>query len=392
MSRILTMSRILAFTLVLAASLIAAIAQESPPTTQPSTTRATATQPATTQAERRGRFFTPVVPEQTKRAPTLERTLGPLATSVRPSVAGVLLGNNTLILATVVRSDGYLVTKASELRAGALSIRLASGVTQPAKLVGVVQAHDLALLKVEAANLQPVTWASKDTIRVGRFVLTVGESNSPLGVGVVSVAQRPTVGGMIGVQLRQTDEGILVAGLSEGLPAEKAGIKPGDYITHINDEAYDEQTLLSDFLQSQPAGTEVSVTVRRGEETLVFRMALARRSAASQSARSMAQNTMGGELSARRGDFPAIIQHDCVVQPRQQGTPLVDLDGQVIGVNIARAGRVETYALPGTLIEELLPDLIAGKYPAELPAPPSPTTQTSTRPSTRPATQPATRP
>ena len=42
---------------------------------------------------------------------------------------------------------------------------------------------------------------------------------------------------------------------------------------------------------------------------------------------------------------------------------MVDLDGNVLGINIARAGRVETWILPSENIRPLLIDLKAGKFP-----------------------------
>jgi S1-C subfamily serine protease len=41
----------------------------------------------------------------------------------------------------------------------------------------------------------------------------------------------------------------------------------------------------------------------------------------------------------------------------------VDLDGNVLGINIARAGRVETWALPPDVVKPLIADLKAGKFP-----------------------------
>ena len=57
-------------------------------------------------------------------------------------------------------------------------------------------------------------------------------------------------------------------------------------------------------------------------------------------------NQMGNTLSRRRDGFDAVFQHDATIEPEQCGGPLVDLDGRLIGINIARAGRVESYALP----------------------------------------------
>ena len=50
-----------------------------------------------------------------------------------------------------------------------------------------------------------------------------------------------------------------------------------------------------------------------------------------------------------------------MLKPRDCGSPIVDLDGKAVGLNIARAGRTETYAIPSEEIQKLLPDLKAGK-------------------------------
>ena len=73
------------------------------------------------------------------------------------------------------------------------------------------------------------------------------------------------------------------------------------------------------------------------------------------------QDRMGSQLSDRRGGFPMILQHDTVLKPSDCGGPLVDLDGKAVGINISRAGRVETYAIPSESVRELLPDLMSGK-------------------------------
>ena len=69
---------------------------------------------------------------------------------------------------------------------------------------------------------------------------------------------------------------------------------------------------------------------------------------------------MGSQLSEKR-NFPTILQHDTVIKPTDCGGPLVDLDGRVVGINVARAGRVESYALPSEVVVPLLADLMSGK-------------------------------
>ena len=68
-------------------------------------------------------------------------------------------------------------------------------------------------------------------------------------------------------------------------------------------------------------------------------------------------NHLGTELSDRAEGFDMAIQHDTVLQPWQCGGPLVNLEGKAIGLNIARAGRVATYALPSSLVRQIISEL-----------------------------------
>ncbi len=68
----------------------------------------------------------------------------------------------------------------------------------------------------------------------------------------------------------------------------------------------------------------------------------------------------GGPFSVRREGFPQVITHDTVIRPEQCGGPLIDTDGLVVGVNIARALRVTTYAVPAETVQKLVESLKKG--------------------------------
>ena len=68
-------------------------------------------------------------------------------------------------------------------------------------------------------------------------------------------------------------------------------------------------------------------------------------------------NRMGSEPSERAEGFELAIQHDTVLQNWQCGGPLVNLSGQAVGLNIARAGRVASYALPADLVQRAISKL-----------------------------------
>ena len=55
---------------------------------------------------------------------------------------------------------------------------------------------------------------------------------------------------------------------------------------------------------------------------------------------------MSGEFSPHRSGFPRVMQHDILGSRSVVGGPLLDLDGRCIGMNIARANRAESFAIP----------------------------------------------
>jgi hypothetical protein len=97
----------------------------------------------------------------------------------------------------------------------------------------------------------------------------------------------------------------------------------------------------------------------RGEEDMEITAKLAKRP---KELAGNPQETMGTKLNNRRGGFPFILQHDSGLRPEVCGGPLVDIDGKVVGINIARAGRTETFAIPAEDILALLPKFKKGEF------------------------------
>jgi serine protease Do len=273
----------------------------------------------------------------------------------------VYCDDKPVALGTVVNSDGYILTKASELT-GKVTCRLPNEQSYDARLVGVHDDTDLALLKVDAKSLVPVRWARDESPAVGSFLATAGASGEPLAIGVVSVAPRPIAAqsGVLGIAVGQADTGPRVDQVLEGTSAARAGLQANDIIVEINDQVIRTREALIDLVGGFRPGDRVRLKVRRGEEVLDISTTLGSRMAGS---RREFQNRLGGELSERRGGFVEAIQHDTVLRPRECGGPLVDLDGRVVGVNIARAERVASYAIPTAtvldVLDELMPQSVA---------------------------------
>jgi len=276
-------------------------------------------------------------------------------------------------LGVVVAGDGFILTKASDLK-GKITIKTREGIILEARIVGQHDGHDLAMLKVEASGFVPINWSDSTVVRVGHFVLSCGQGPLPVAVGVVSVATRdvppakanPKGGGAnkgagtLGVYLYDSSLGVRVTGIVTDGAAQKANVKIDDVILKVSDKAVkDTEELLQVLAKHKPDDTVV-LKVLRGTEELELKATLGKQSAGGGPPK-QDQNSMGSKLSNRRAGFPTILQHDSVVLPEDCGGPLVDLEGRVVGINIARAGRVESYAIPAEIIRPLLTDLMSGK-------------------------------
>ena len=266
---------------------------------------------------------------------------------------------------TVVRKDGYIISKASQLN-GDLSCRFMDGTEYPAEYVGYSADHDVALLRVDAEDLTAVRWQKETDPEVGRWVITPDQEGAPNGVGVVSVARReiPRVKepAVLGIQMMTESSPVVVEEVKDGSPAERAKLRKGDVIHQVDDvPIVSPESLKSEISRHNPGDT-VTLHVRRQQQELTLRATLSKPFGEFQSRIAM-QNEMGGNLSARRTGFPVVLQHDTVLDPNQCGGPLVDLSGRAVGINIARAGRTESYAIPDDVIRSLIDELLAGDYP-----------------------------
>jgi serine protease Do len=81
----------------------------------------------------------------------------------------------------IVNADGYILTN-HHVVDGAIEIKveLTDNRTFTAKLVGSDPPSDLAVLKIDAKNLPTLSFSDSDKVRVGDFVLALG---NPLGIG-----------------------------------------------------------------------------------------------------------------------------------------------------------------------------------------------------------------
>jgi Do/DeqQ family serine protease len=130
--------------------------------------------------------ITTKVPRQVNRDPFYEFFYGPQQPNQQFSMgagSGVILN-----------SEGYVVTNNHVVdNAQSIEVTLNSHEKYTAKLIGTDPNTDLAVLKIEAKNLEPIVVGNSDDVKIGEWVLAVGnpfDLTSTVTAGIVSAKSR----------------------------------------------------------------------------------------------------------------------------------------------------------------------------------------------------------
>lgn len=340
----------------------------------------------------------------------------PLLDPVWHATVQVICDGQRVALGVIVTADGWIVTKASEVQGGrSLGVVLHDGRAFRGKLAATDDANDLALLRVAADELPVMGWGD-GSAELGRWVATVwpaaaeGESETPwwqefgsellrlsgtgnvaspaavaepqtqappktreVGVGVVSASRRAVAreGGVIGVILGPGGPsygGVVVARVEADSGAAAAGLRSGDIISHVQGQATFTAAELSAAIRSNPPGHRVAINYLRNGRSSEATVTLGRQEQVFRDYFFDPHQALSGEVSTRRDGFTAIIEHHIPLHPTHCGGPIINLDGQVIALNIARVNRSETYAIPADVVREAVQRMISQATAAHQPA------------------------
>jgi serine protease Do len=291
----------------------------------------------------RGEVSDALSPTLFVRGRMMRQTFTDLAKAAGQSIVRVRSDDDTIALGAVVSPDGLILTKSSELRSS-IECRLADGRVFEARIIETDDENDLALLRIDADNLQAIEWADAD-LSLGQWLVTPGGSERPESVGVVSTAIRkiPRAQAVLGVQIDNTSGRPRVELVVPRGGAAQAGMQDGDVITKIADTRIVTFEELKGALSAFRAGDIVRATVQRGSDEMELEITL---SAHEEVFYRFGINRINGPLSRRRDDFPQAIQHDSTLRPNQCGGPVLDLSGKAVGINVARVDRVSAFLVP----------------------------------------------
>ena len=276
------------------------------------------------------------------------------------NVTAKLTRNDKLIaMGAIVSPAGHILTKASSC-VGARLASLANGEVYKLRIKKRNEDLDLALYQmISTKNDFPyISWSESNSSNKVSWVLSAFTELEEIRVGITSGNEREIgrEGGVMGVILgNENERGVLVTEVVPQAAADKSGLRHGDIIQKVDSRSVKKRDQVVNLVSKKDPGDVVTVDVLRKNEPMKFRITLGHRSVTFDLFNRNLQ--MSGPVSKRKDNFPLIIQHDLPLPKEAMGGPLFDLEGNCIGINIARVDRVTVFSLPAE---------IAGKMTAGL--------------------------
>ncbi|MDZ4286686.1 MAG: PDZ domain-containing protein [Prosthecobacter sp.] len=305
--------------------------------------------PLSTYAEPRA----PLPPESRTNGKESSDSLASLRGDASAATARIVdAAGKSIITGTWLGKEGYVVTKASELpRMEKARLRTPDG-----KLVGLREvrreaAFDLVLAQViDTCEVKAAEPAPSRALTFGQWLAAPAQGGKQFCIGVLSAQRREIKGWGAAMGVRMDDKGVAklggvrITGIAEDGPAAMAGLQENDVLLALAGERIAKYQRVHEIMSNRQPGEEIEVSYRRdGKETKVnVRLASRTKVLANWEGEDFAN----GGVSIRTDNFSQVLQHDLPLGPQDMGGPLLNLEGQVVGINIARVDRVTTFALP----------------------------------------------
>ena len=294
--------------------------------------------------------------EQRINGKTVLKTIEPVRERLQELSAVFFSGHDVMVYGIVLSPDGYIATKASELHAHQNPvIRIGAAKYSHFKEIGTDPATDIAVVKVDASNFSAPGPVSHEA-PMGMLVVSNGSttrSSRRAQLGTLSAAQRPIPNGDTAYMGVVFAAPCSIQEVVKDGPADKAGAMAGDEILAVDGAPVTTLEAIYPILSRKEIGEKVTLKVSRKGKKVSYAITLgSRRKALGEDTPQNSNDLISGGFSKRRDDFPMVLQHDTPSRYTLMGGPLLNLKGELIGMNIARVNRAENYALPISVVQE----------------------------------------
>ena len=312
-----------------------------------------------------GQLRPPFIPQEDKavtdqQAASIFKTLRAVSFEAEEVAFPIYAGRQRVAYGVSI-GGGRLLTKASEVvPQGGLFTTNGNDESLSCQVTGVYPDQDLAILEVPGLTAPAAKWATADELEEGAFLVAMRSDGEAQALGVLSVRERSLKAadqGFLGIQMdpREAGNGVAVMEVVPGSAAAEVGIASGDVITEVAGQKVTGFFELSTRLRRMRSGEEPEIVFKRGDRFLTVTPKLKGRPVEEGDSRRLQRmDQMSGSQSRVRADFGNVLQSDMELEARDAGMPVVDLQGRIVGMVIARAGRISTLILPGDDIAEVL--------------------------------------
>ena len=270
-----------------------------------------------------------------------------------------------LAYGTVIGEGKQVLTKWSQIQSylDTLYVQGGGGEAAKAEVSGVFAEEDLALLDI--APDSPVAFTPAkfhvSQLALGDFLAASRPNGKPGAFGVVSVLER---------NLRETDqahlgimadpeyrgEGVRIANVQPEYGAAEAGLQAGDVILKVGDRTISGLQELKNAMSGMQPGDEVTLHIESAGKGRSVEVMLSNRPMLGQFSgdRLNQMERMGGEPNRVRDGFSRVVQSDMQIQANKVGGPVADLEGNIVGITMARADRTRTYIMASAALAEIM--------------------------------------
>jgi len=114
----------------------------------------------------------------------------PIIKKIRHSMVAFKSGDKDIASGIILTTDGLLLTKASEVIAADELTAIVDGKILMPKLLARDDKRDLALYKVQAKDLIPVTWVDQQDVSIGQWCVASVSSDFEGKIGIISAPTR----------------------------------------------------------------------------------------------------------------------------------------------------------------------------------------------------------
>lgn len=254
--------------------------------------------------------------------------------------------------ATLWTSD-IAVTKLSELQQHEqVLLRTTDGEMVAAKLLQHDRRHDLALLSLQKSIAATSLIGPADC---GLHQLVACSGDEPIGLAVVGRIKVDTAGvkAVLGCGLEIVDRQMKVDRISANSAAAVAHVLVGDVLVKVDGTPIHSFDDLAAKLEPLQPGDWTIFEVLRDGRPIICNVQLQHDSAMKLDRQSFLDGAMRA-VSLRRTGFVNSIQHDGDLRPSEMGSPLLSLNGKLLGINIAVRSRETIIAIPAKTVQALI--------------------------------------